>query len=136
MNKPKKPQITVRAIIQNSKDEILIVKRSNASYANGYWNLPGGKIDFGETAEQAICKEIKEETNLDCKSIHFQFYMDNLPNVMTDLHFVTLFFKCICDGDLVLNNESSAYKWIAPNKLDNFQLAFDNDKAITTFFNS
>jgi mutator protein MutT len=136
MNSIKKPQIAVRAIITNSVNEILILKRANTSYGNGFWNLPGGKIDFGETAEQAIKKEIKEEINLDCHSAKFQFYLDNLPNEMTDLHFVTLFFECKCTGDLQLNPESSAFKWIDSDKIADYHLVFENDAAIKNYKNT
>jgi 8-oxo-dGTP diphosphatase len=130
MNSSKKPQIAVRAIITNSERKILILKRANTSYGNGCWNLPGGKIDFGETAEQAIIKEIKEEINLDCSSAQFLFYLDNLPNEMADLHFVTLFFECKCTGGIKLNPESSDYRWIDSSELPKYDLVFENDLAI------
>lgn len=131
--KPDKPQVAVRAIISNAKEEILILKRAKTSYGNGYWNLPGGKIDFGDTAEETIRKELKEEVNLNCNSAQFLFYLDNLPDETTDLHFVTLFFKCKCSGDLQLNDESSDYKWINFNQLSDYQFVFDNDLAIKKF---
>jgi len=133
MNSSKKPQIAVRAIITNSERKILILKRANTSYGNSCWNLPGGKIDFGETAEHAIKKELKEEINLDCHSSKFLFYLDNLPNEMTDLHFVTLFFECKCSGKIKLNSESSDYKWIDSGELTKYDLVFENDVAISNY---
>ena len=129
----KKPQLAVRAIITNSKGEVLIVKRANTSYGEGFWNLPGGKIDFGETAEEAIIKEIFEETNLNCKSTKFLFYMDNLPDKNTDLHFVSLFFKCECSGKIELNEESCSYEWLNIDDLKDYKFAFGNDIAIKQF---
>jgi mutator protein MutT len=133
MNSSKKPQIAVRAIITNSERKILILKRANTSYGNSCWNLPGGKIDFGETAEHAIKKELKEEINLDCHSAEFLFYLDNLPNEMTDLHFVTLFFECKCTGEIKLNPESSDYRWIDSSELLKYNLVFENDVAISNY---
>ena len=133
MNKLKKPQIAVRAFITNQKEEILILKRENTAYGNGLWNLPGGKINFGETAEESVKKEIFEETSLNCKSAKFLFYMDNLPDETTNLHFVALFFECKCTGDIKLNRESSDFKWINNDNLDGFHFAFGNDLAIKKF---
>jgi mutator protein MutT len=133
MNNSNKPLLAVRAFITNSQDNILIFKRANTSYGNGFWNLPGGKIDFGETAVKAIIKEIFEETNLYCQSAKFLFYMDNLPSENTDLHFVTLFFECECYGDIELNVESSSYEWLNMDNIQNYQFAFGNDKAIKQF---
>lgn len=48
-------------------NNVLLVKRIKSPYV-GYWSMPGGKIEFGEYPEEATLREIKEETNLDCKS--------------------------------------------------------------------
>lgn len=49
----------VRVIIKNEKGELLLVKDKKWG-----WNLPGGKIELGETPEIAACREVFEETNL------------------------------------------------------------------------
>jgi 8-oxo-dGTP diphosphatase len=60
---PKKPVVGVGAIILNG-DQILLEKRKN-SPGKGKWSVPGGLVDLGETAEQAIIREVKEETGLE-----------------------------------------------------------------------
>lgn len=55
---------TVTAIVEYSKNQILLVKRGTVVF-KGYWALPGGKVDSCETAEQAVVREVKEETGLD-----------------------------------------------------------------------
>ena len=60
--------LTMRGIIKNSDGEILIVKRHPKSRTDpDTWELPGGKVDEGESFDDALVREIKEETNLDCK---------------------------------------------------------------------
>ena len=56
--------VSAAAIVDNNK--ILLIKRVKPPFAN-LWAIPGGKIEFGEHPEQAVLREIKEETNLDCK---------------------------------------------------------------------
>ena len=59
--------LTVRGIIKNSSNEILIVKRHPKSKTDPkMWELPGGKMEKGEFFADALVREIKEETNLDC----------------------------------------------------------------------
>jgi 8-oxo-dGTP diphosphatase len=55
---------TATAIIIFSPDKILLIKRATVPF-KGYWALPGGRVDPGETVEQTIVREVKEETGLD-----------------------------------------------------------------------
>ena len=64
-NKKKIVNIALSAIID--KEKILLLKRVEYPYA-GYWNMPGGKIEFGENPEEACVREAKDETGLDCVS--------------------------------------------------------------------
>ncbi len=60
--------LTMRGIIKNSDGEILILKRHPKSRTDpDTWELPGGKMEAGEFFDDALMREIKEETNLDCK---------------------------------------------------------------------
>ena len=59
----------VSAIIINKKDEFLLVNLE--SFEDKYFAIPGGGIEWGETLENAIYREIKEELNIEKKSLQF-----------------------------------------------------------------
>jgi len=59
---------TATAIITFPQDKILLIKRRTLPFM-GYWALPGGRVDPGETVEQAIEREVKEETGLDVEVV-------------------------------------------------------------------
>jgi len=54
---------TVTAIIEFPNNKILLVKRATMVF-KGYWALPGGRVDAGENVEQAVMREVEEETGL------------------------------------------------------------------------
>ena len=60
----KRRLIALLALINNN-NEVLISLRKNRKEYNGYWEYPGGKVENGETLEQALVREIKEELNLE-----------------------------------------------------------------------
>lgn len=66
----------VAALIVNEKGELLLTRRAVEPH-KGMLDLPGGFVDVMETAEQTLCREIKEELNLELD--HFTYFM-SFPN--------------------------------------------------------
>ncbi len=59
---------TATAIIEFSPGRILLIKRNTVPFKD-YWALPGGRAESGETVEQTIIREVKEETGLDVEVV-------------------------------------------------------------------
>lgn len=105
--------IEVVAAIIKKEDKIFITRRSYGEFAN-MWEFPGGKIEAGETNEEALIREIKEELELDINKLEFLTTVEyDYPTVHLTMHCYT----CeICGGTLNLNAHNDA-KWVSIQEL-------------------
>jgi len=57
--------LSVRALIRDEQGKLLLIRRSpNSKFFAGLWEVPGGKVEVGETFDQALIREVREETGL------------------------------------------------------------------------
>ncbi len=88
------PSAAVACFIRNEVGELLVVRRAKDP-AKGTLDLPGGFVDLHESAEEAVHREVKEETGLDVKSCRYLF---SIPNIYLysgfEVHTEDLFFEC------------------------------------------
>ncbi|MBI2148760.1 NUDIX domain-containing protein, partial [Candidatus Woesearchaeota archaeon] len=59
--------VAMKAVILNDKNEILIIQESSKDPSRshvGKWDVPGGRLNFGEDPFEGLRREVKEETNL------------------------------------------------------------------------
>ena len=105
--------IEVVAAIIKKEDKIFITRRSYGEFKD-MWEFPGGKIEAGETKEEALIREIKEELELDINNLE---YLTTVEYDYPNFHLVMHCFICeICGGRLNLNVHSDA-KWVSLNEL-------------------
>lgn len=114
--------LAVRALLTDENGKILIIKRSTTSKTNpGKWELPGGKVDSGESFDQALIREVYEETNLKIKLDHVVGVCEqNLPLIRA-IHIVMS--GEIVDGYLNLSSEHEGYAWVFFEDLHDYELA-------------
>lgn len=104
------PEIYVYgAAIFNEAGLLLIVRRaSHEDQYPDYWELPGGKAESGETPEQAVIREILEETGLSVRAIEGEYFRFSYRDVLECHYRVS-----VTRHDVELNpDEHSEFKWI------------------------
>ena len=121
--------LTVRGVIKNKNDEILIVKRHPKSKTDPeMWELPGGKVEDGEYFTKALVREIKEETNLDCKvgdrgeAVQNDYSNKRTVQLMMYLDDVS--------GDVKISEEHTEFMWANLDKLKSLELSASLKKVL------
>lgn len=107
----------VEAIIYDKENRILLLKRANKNrFFVGKWQLPGGKVEFGENMQKAIRREIGEETGCVAKKTKLErvFSVSEKFNGTTS-HVLLLVYSAKISGKIKLSSEHSEYKYF---KLD------------------
>jgi len=115
----------VACILQYPDGKVLLIKRqSNDNSLPGFWELPSGNIDKGETKPEALVREVKEETGIDISNIivkqvdeeYYEFKTENGDTKKVTEHT----FLCQVPHSLLvsLSDEHSDFQWIELEKLD------------------
>jgi 8-oxo-dGTP diphosphatase len=129
-----RPVPVVRLIVPDASGRVLILRRALDSTDGGTWCLPGGKMDYGDTVEQAAIRELQEETSLRATSLRFLFYQDSLPPAPGRMHCLNLYLECAVEGEVVLNEESVEAAWISREEVPRYQLSFRNDAGLARYW--
>jgi len=125
----KRPSITVDAVILK-ENKIVLIKRRNAPFKE-YYALPGGFVDYGERTEDAVIREVKEETGLKTK-IEKLLGVYSAPDRDPRGHTITIVYKLnITGGKLSAGDDAKEIGLFALDKLP--RLAFDHEEIIGDF---
>ncbi len=113
------PRAATVALIRNEKGELLVARRAKDP-AKGTLDLPGGFVDSYETGEEAVAREVSEETGLIADSVDYLFSLPNIyPYSGMDIHTLDLFFECqIRDlSGMHAMDDVAALQWIPLDRI-------------------
>jgi len=120
---PTRPYLAVSAAIFRD-GKVLIVRRARPP-AQGLYTLPGGGVELGETLEQAVIREVREETALEIEPIELAGFRQAIARDgegRIERHFVVLPFAArFISGEIALNEELAEAHWLDPAGLAGLQ---------------
>jgi 8-oxo-dGTP diphosphatase len=109
--------VGVAAVVRRPGHLLLVQRGSRASYTDGYgtWGLPGGWLEWGESAFDAARREVEEETSLVVKPVRQDGYTTTQTAAHNGFHVVTLFVVCEYLGGEPVNVEPDKHlnvRWV------------------------
>lgn len=125
------PFVTVDAIIEIDNG-IVVIERSNSPFG---WALPGGFLDYGESLEQAVKREAKEETGLDLTEIK-QFHTYSDPIRDPRFHTIGTVFIAKAKGKPKAGDDAASLKIVTPKEIEGMNFAFDHKKIIQDYLST
>lgn len=123
----KGPKLTVDALVVDPQRGVLLVQRKNEPFA-GFWALPGGFVEEGETCENAVVREVAEETGLSVRVVSL-FGVYSQPGRDPRGHTVSVVYLCQVLGGALAGGDDAAAARFFP-ELRGVRLAFDHARIL------
>ncbi len=140
MQQVEKQQIAMKAVIvRNGK---ILILREAQHYADGTntgrYQLPGGRVEMGESWQEALQREIRQETGLLISSHHPLFVGEWMANIRSVRHqIIAVFFVCtVNDGEVILSAEHDASCWITAESYQEYDLLEPEPDVIRAYLSS
>lgn len=121
---PKQPLVGIGAVI--IRDGMILLEKRKNDPGRGEWSIPGGLVELGEDIEQAVIREVKEETGLEVVDPE---HIDVVNNVTKDrdgkvkYHFVIVdYFVKLRGGILCASSDADELRWVALGEVGKYDL--------------
>jgi len=121
---PQRPVLGIGALIFE-RGRILLVERGKEPL-KGYWSLPGGVLEIGETLEQGIVREVREETGLEVEPLKMLEIFERIirdSQGAPEYHYVLIDYICrVTGGSLRAADDASRVAWVPRRLLSAYRI--------------
>ena len=136
MSKDVKQTIFVNGVVHNAKQQVLLVQRSSKDdFLPGYFELPGGRVEPGETLEHALKRKLVREVNLEMADA---LYYMSIAQLDRNGPYTRLIFEVACsDPDTVtLTKAHDSFIWVGREDLKKYTVASDARAVVESYLGS
>lgn len=128
-------KVSVTAFVHKD-GKVLVLKRSEReTFLPGFFELPGGKVEFGEDPSDALKREMKEEVSLDIEIQKpyalFSYVSEDGNRQTVDIQFIV---KVVGDNEIKISTAHEAYEWIGRENIENYKMSEEMKKAVLKGF--
>ncbi len=111
-------QVGVKVLFKDNRNRVLLLRRSKQLSVgvdtDDSWDIPGGRIEAGETLDTALAREVKEEIGIDLKGTPTLLRAQDILVPKKDLHVVRLtYIHEQVLGEIKLSDEHNSYNWVS-----------------------
>ena len=129
---PDRPLLGVGAVIcQNGC--VLLVRRANPPL-EGEWSIPGGLVETGETTQEALIREVREETSLEIEPVKLVKVFERIlrdEQSRVQYHFVLIDYLCrVVQGEALAASDVSELSWASADELETYSVAEETCRVI------
>ncbi len=128
-----RPAVAVGGLVYNDEGKILLARSPKWDIG---WLIPGGHVEWCEKLEDAIKREIKEETNIDISEMSFLIVSENIfkRSDGKTKHFVFVDYACkFKNGPIKLNEELEKVEWFEPEEALKLPMTKEMKRLVTVF---
>jgi mutator protein MutT len=129
---PQRPIPAVGAVVAKGRDVLLVMRGKDPGY--GQWSIPGGAIQVGETLEQAVIREIREEVGIRIAPVGLVEVLDRIVHDERGrvlYHYVLLDFVCLYrSGNLRAGSDVTKARWVKDTSIAAYALPRETEAVI------
>lgn len=119
--------VVVAAAVVIDEGRVLLTRRREGRHLAGLWELPGGKLEEGESPEEAVVRECREECGIEVRVIDI---LEVTYHRYPEKEVLLLFYRCALVRGEVEHLEVADHAWVLPSELGSYPLPPADDRVV------